>query len=77
MAKMLVKAYEYLYPDTVFEKTEVSFKDNSNISPWAIPFVAMAAEKGIMNGQNGNIFNPRGATLREQAFVALYRILEF
>ncbi len=75
MAKMLVKAYEYLYPEEVFKNIDLSFEDTDNISDWAIPFVVKASEKRIMKGYDGNIFNPQGTALREQAFVALYRIL--
>lgn len=75
MAKMLVRAYEYLYPKEAFTNVELSFEDTKDISEWARPFVRKAAEKGIMQGQGRDIFNPRGSALREQAFVALYRIL--
>lgn len=51
------------------------YRDEYQISNWAIPFVAYAFENRIMEGSN-NQFNPRGLLTREEALVMMFRTLQ-
>ncbi|MFC4812530.1 S-layer homology domain-containing protein [Paenibacillus sp. GCM10023250] len=53
-----------------------SFADAAAIAPWARPYAALAAEKGLMNGRGGNLFVPAGITTRAEAAQLLIRMLD-
>ena len=76
MAKMLVSAYEQM--GNVIEETAqtTEFSDGGAISSWAEDFVRKAVAAGLMNGMDGGLFAPQGTVLREQAFVAVARLLQ-
>jgi len=52
------------------------FDDNVEISEWARPYVAYAAENGIMNGMSATRFSPQDTLTREQAFTILQRLIQ-
>ncbi len=59
------------------ESTSVSlvdFKDAGDIPAWAMGYVALAGEKGIMGGLPDGTFNPMGNVTREQIAAVLSRI---
>lgn len=43
---------------------------------WAEPYIAWAAQQGIVNGVGGNRFNPNGFITREQAALILYNYIK-
>ncbi|QGG48412.1 S-layer homology domain-containing protein [Heliorestis convoluta] len=55
----------------------LTFADASEIADWAAPYVATAAEKGIVNGHANNTFEPRGITTRAQAAVLFLNVLNY
>lgn len=70
MAVMIMKAYKYAKKNSLTQeeltKELPPFKDVSNISDWAIPFVREAYAKEIINGMDGS-FNPNQYADRAQA----------
>ncbi|RAV21273.1 DUF4832 domain-containing protein [Paenibacillus contaminans] len=52
------------------------FADDGTIPSWAKPFVMAAAQKGILEGREGNRFAPLDTATRAEAVVLLLRVLE-
>ncbi len=76
MAKMLSEAYLIKYPDYVFDSEEsILWNDCHEISQWAVEYVKKAYSMGLMKGVSENTFMPREQVPREQAFVAVYRLI--
>lgn len=57
------------------DKEQTQFTDADEISEWAKDYVSKAVSMGIINGMGDGKFAPKGTTLREQAMVMIYRIL--
>ena len=75
MAKILVLIYE----ENNMRKTdtmETVFADSGDISEWAYDYVVRASNYGLMNGVGSDLFSPLGIVSREQAMVAVYRLLD-
>lgn len=51
-----------------------TFADAGSIAPWATDSVGYVCGAGIMNGGDGNRFNPTGYFTREQAISTIYRM---
>ena len=47
--------------------TELTFADNAEIAPWAVPSVKWAVENGLMKGVLGNKFAPKSLATRAEA----------
>ena len=47
--------------------TELTFADNAEIAPWAVPSVKWAVENGLMKGVLGNKFAPKALATRAEA----------
>ena len=75
MAKILVSIYEKSNVQKPVAEGNV-FIDNDDISEWAFEYVDKAFRYGLMNGTGDNMFSPNSTVLREQAIVAVYRLLE-
>ena len=76
MAKMLVDAYLRMNPEFIADETaSVVWEDEKLISEWAIDYINKAYSIGIMKGIGNNIFSPMQQVPREQAFVAIYRLI--
>ena len=73
MAKMLVSACEML--GKTADAEDVTYTDFAAVSDWAKEFVQKASALGILNGFEDGSFSPKGNVLREQAFVAVYRLV--
>lgn len=73
MAKLLVSACEKLGKEA--NTAEVSYTDYDTISDWAKDFVKKASMLGILYGFEDNTFAPKESVLREQAFIAIYRLV--
>lgn len=59
------------YDETLNLTKELSFKDTSEISAWALPSVQQAVELGILKGDNGNFAPKRSTSRQEMAVIAL------
>jgi len=70
--KIIITALEAELSD---DKEHIQFKDTDEISDWAKDYVSKAVSMGIINGMGDGCFAPKGTTLREQAMVMIYRIL--
>lgn len=77
MAKMLIVAYRTLtLGNTALNGVEgTAYTDMEDISDWAVEYVELAAALGFMKGMEDGSFGPRANVLREQAFVAVYRLI--
>jgi len=53
-----------------------TFADNTDISSWAVDAVGQVQAAGIMQGADGNRFNPQGLFTREQSIVTILRIFD-
>lgn len=74
MTKMLAAVCAERIDDT--ENATPQFKDADQISAWAKNAVSGVAALGIINGFEDNSFRPQEHLLREQAMVAVYRLLQ-
>lgn len=54
---------------------EVSFRDVSMISNWALDAVIYCGEKGIISGDNNGMFNPKNNALRAEMASIIMRII--
>ncbi|WP_405172110.1 S-layer homology domain-containing protein [Paenibacillus sp. FSL H8-0280] len=59
------------YDETLNLTKELSFKDTSEISAWALPSVQQAVELGILKGDNVNFAPKRSTSRQEMAVIAL------
>ncbi|MEK3922438.1 S-layer homology domain-containing protein [Paenibacillus sp. FSL K6-2393] len=59
------------YDETLNLTKELSFKDTSDISAWALPSVQQAVKLGILKGDNGNFAPKRSTSRQEMAVIAL------
>ena len=75
MACMLVRAYQLKNGSTDAVSSETAFIDDAEISEWARASVAQAEQAGLLKGMEDGSFAPKEHTLREQAIVAVYRLL--
>jgi len=77
IATMIVRAVKYqdeqLFADL---DTSKSFADATSIGSFAKETVKQAAALGIVNGREGNLFNPKANATRAESAVMLYRSLE-
>ncbi|MEG2669765.1 MAG: S-layer homology domain-containing protein, partial [Oscillospiraceae bacterium] len=62
--------------ENVITPSDINFTDNEEISDWAVEYVKKSTEAKIINGFEDNTFRPKANTLREQAMVVIYRLLE-
>ncbi|MFS0723143.1 S-layer homology domain-containing protein [Paenibacillus sp. 1P07SE] len=53
-----------------------TFADTDSIAAWAHPYVAAAAEAGLVNGRGDNRFVPAANTTRAEAVVLILRMLD-
>lgn len=77
MAKMLVSTLNASEISLNLSDGDTSqmdtFYDSNDVSTWAKDSVITALEYSIMNGEDDNLFNPRGSTTREQAIASVNR----
>lgn len=72
IAKIFKGYYEYL-GDAANSSSAVDYADAYLISDWAVPGVAFCKEKGLMQGKDGNMFDPQGGATRAEAATILMR----
>ena len=73
MATILYRYSVYKGADEVTEP-EISFTDAASIADWAEAAVSYCAESGLMNGVDGNAFNPNGTANRAMGATVLTRL---
>jgi 2',3'-cyclic-nucleotide 2'-phosphodiesterase (5'-nucleotidase family)/predicted extracellular nuclease len=54
-----------------------SFADASDIQPWARPYIAAAADAGLVEGVGGNRFAPESKATRAEVVTLLLSVLEY
>ncbi|SFK96176.1 Heme-binding NEAT domain-containing protein [Paenibacillus sp. 1_12] len=57
-------------------KEMLSFADAEHIPSWARPHVAAAANKGIINGRDNNLFAPNASATRAEAVTLIAKLLD-
>ena len=67
------KAMGYEIPQT---REAVTFADHSAIAPWAAEAVTALQRAGILNGRNGNVFDPAGTATRAEVATVLRGYVE-
>jgi len=55
---------------------ENTFADSEKISTYAVEAVKLMQMSGILNGKNGNIFDPQNAATRAEVSAVLRRFVE-
>lgn len=73
MAAMVMRALN-IVPDQALKPT---FADTDSIAVWAHPFVAAAADAGLINGRGNNLFVPAANATRAEAVVLILRMMDF
>ncbi len=77
IATMIVRAVKYQDEQLLVNlDTSKSFVDDSSIGSFAKETVKQAAALGIVNGREGNKFDPKANATRAESAVMLYRSLE-
>ncbi|MDR1061166.1 MAG: S-layer homology domain-containing protein [Clostridiales bacterium] len=74
-AKIICAAAGAIEDVPVYSDYSPPYADLGEISEWALPFVAYAAERGLMNGASGGMFLPLGSLSREEALVLAERLI--
>ena len=72
MVKFIICAYNTT--GRTIESEDVDFKDNSDISDWAVDYVMQACAAGFVNGMDNNYFCPKETATRAQAAVIISRL---
>lgn len=77
IAILIMKAYEKKGDLSKIKKTSLlSFKDNRDISTWAIKDIRKVYELGIMKGREDKSFAPKDFATRAEAAVVVKKLLE-
>lgn len=76
MAKILVGTAEYLNGE-ISENEEIKFDDISAASEWAVKYIGKSVALGLVKGDVNNCFNPKNNTLRAEAMITIYRLINF
>jgi translation elongation factor EF-1beta len=69
-AAMVVRAMKW----DISGAGQLPFADHANISSWALPYVMVAYEHGLVQGRENNRFEPAGNMTRAEATVVLLRL---
>ncbi|MCR8657013.1 S-layer homology domain-containing protein [Paenibacillus sp. T3-5-0-4] len=75
MAVMMLRAYEYASGQKVEISPSDNFTDQDQISTWAKAAVNAIHSIGIIEGNNGNIFNPQGNLNRAESAKVIFELL--
>lgn len=70
-----IAAILWRYDGSELAATEAQFADGSSISGYAVSAVNWAASNGIMNGREGNRFDPAASATRAEVSMILFRYL--
>ncbi|OZQ70038.1 hypothetical protein CA596_24380 [Paenibacillus odorifer] len=72
LAVMVVRALGI----TVDPKATLTFNDAKDVPAWAVPYIAAAADAGIVNGIGQNRFAPNQVASRAEAVTIILNLLE-
>ncbi|WP_342782608.1 S-layer homology domain-containing protein [Thermosediminibacter litoriperuensis] len=80
MAAVLVRAMNLEKEAALMSDSEVesllAFKDESEIEPWAMKYVAAAVKYGLIKGNPDGTFGSKDFTRRDQAAAVIFRLLK-
>ncbi len=66
-AALLLRAQGYTAADVqAYANAQLTFKDAKSIPAWAVPWVAMAVDKGLLSGYTDNTFRPNQPVTRAE-----------
>jgi len=66
-AALLLRAQGYTLQDAqAYANAQLTFKDAKAIPAWAVPWVAMALDKGLLHGYTDNTFRPKQPVTRAE-----------
>lgn len=72
MAVMICRYLEY--KGETLDKTPYTFADSSQIGDWAKSSVYALANRGVVAGKGGNLFDPNASATRAELVTVLYRV---
>ncbi|MFF2091392.1 S-layer homology domain-containing protein [Paenibacillus sp. NPDC058174] len=75
LVTMLMKAYR-LHAGEPGTAAGAVFADETNIAPWALPYVKEAAALGWIQGRGAGQFVPQGITTRAEAAKVIYQLIK-
>ena len=76
MVKIVISAMEKLMGYEFNKNAAIDFKDKEQISSWAYSYVIIAAEEGIISGDDEFNFNPKANCSRAEAATVADRIFQ-
>jgi len=80
MAKMLIETMNVSNADLEYVMDDfsavTSFSDSDKVSAWAMRYMAMMVENGLMNGLDDGTLAPLGNATRQQAIVSVNRCFQ-
>ena len=74
MAKILVNSYELLKGSANYDRGN-EYTDSEDMSEWAKEYISKCTHLSIMNGYEDKSFGPKIRTIRAEAFVTIYRLI--
>ena len=74
LAVMIVKYTKHANIDLGSNSPQKVFTDANSISPWAKDAVSTLQMSGIMEGQNGNRFNPKAKATRAEVCLIMQKL---
>ena len=54
----------------------MAFDDAADFSPWALSYIGIAMQAGLVEGREHNRFAPKEATSRAESVQAIYNLLK-
>jgi len=75
MVTMLMRAYVFA-DGKLPAVTHKTFKDQEQVSQWAVAFVNEALELGLINGRSQGTFQPQGISSRAEGAQVIYNLLK-
>ncbi|MFC5467399.1 pullulanase [Cohnella suwonensis] len=76
MAAMIVRALEVKNGKASATGAPAPFEDRGRIGAWALPYVDVAYELGLLKGQGAGMFAPQGVLTRAEAAMAIYSLIK-
>jgi hypothetical protein len=76
MAKIIVEAYKIMTEKELPQGNSIQFEDQDNMGVWAVEYINLATELGLINGIDNTHFDPKAVATRAQAAVIIKRLLD-
>lgn len=77
MCVVFVNYLKYLGCDLPDAAESLNFADAGDISPWAEQAVGICRRLGIINGKNGNVFDPKANSTRAECCTVFLRLIGY